>query len=80
MNGTFIRKEDVAKYGAKMAYFLSILRETCKEDEYTLVSIEYLKEWGLTCRVQQPLIQKAKDLGLVDVKMLNGKRRHIKLL
>lgn len=78
MKGILIKKSEAKKYGVKFALLMAILRETCNNDDYTVVSIESLKEWGLTCRMQQPLVQKAKDLGLIDVKIEKG--RHIKLL
>lgn len=78
MKGIFIKKSEAKKYGVKFALLMAILRETCNTDDYTVVSIESLKEWGLTCRMQQPLIQKAQELGLIDVKIVKG--RYVKLL
>ena len=81
LNNVNVSREEVNKYGIKLALLLVILKGICNYDGWTRVSYEMLKEWGFTCRVQQPLLEKAVELNLIESKFDRGqaKGRYIKL-
>lgn len=60
--------EMAKEHGIKVAYLYAILKEHCKADEWTKLSVDTMLDYAFTLRTQTALIEKLVQAGFIETK------------